>query len=408
MTPVQGIKGFIQNLIGEMDEEAVVALATYIRAERYDFATLAKPLAGQNAAAHAKWIDCWSRVECMDMEGFPLWEEELHNLMQPLFGELSTIFLAYCRSISEDSAADAMEMSMDEFHDFVVDVGLETKKYKFDVMCNQFIKANATNTAQAYQERMQTATKDRISDADKSLKRKEGKKVKGTNDGKEAKKDQELVLYEFLNMLVRISFWRENPTFGNFGDKSEFVPVPAAVHKTLNEVILPKAKRDTSAQFRDVTMQDSGVKEALKTYNDKLQARDRPTAFTSHTPPLIHTPPNLTPHPLSHCRPTTRRYRAALARRSSRSTSGSACSTSRTSSASGRSSSSRPSPATSRRRSTSSAASRSSTRRPPSSTRRTTARSASANRQRRTRSTCSTMRSSRSASRAAPSTSTAR
>ena len=142
MTPVQGIKGFIQNLIGEMDEEAVVALATYIRAERYDFATLAKPLAGQNAAAHAKWIDCWSRVECMDMEGFPLWEEELHNLMQPLFGELSTIFLAYCRSISEDSAADAMEMSMDEFHDFVVDVGLETKKYKFDVMCNQFIKAH--------------------------------------------------------------------------------------------------------------------------------------------------------------------------------------------------------------------------------------------------------------------------
>ena len=31
---------------------------------------------------------------------------------------------------------------MDEFHDFVVDVGLETKKYKFDVMCNQFIKVH--------------------------------------------------------------------------------------------------------------------------------------------------------------------------------------------------------------------------------------------------------------------------
>ena len=247
--------------------------------------------------------------------------------MQPLFGELSTIFLGVLPLDLGGLAADAMEMSMDEFHDFVVDVGLETKKYKFDVMCNQFIKvhnrtrleqgashthaasptaltpllplqANATNTAQAYQERMQTATKDRISDADKSLKRKEVKKVKGTNDGKEAKKDQELVLYEFLNMLVRISFWRENPTFGNFGDKSEFVPVPAAIHKTLNEVILPKAKRDTSAQFRDVTMQDSGVKEALKTYNDKLQARDRPTSFTSHTPHLIHTSQSHTPSPL--------------------------------------------------------------------------------------------------------------
>ena len=30
--------------------------------------------------------------------------------------------------------------------------------------------------------------------------------VKGTNDGKEAKKDAELVLYEFIAMLVRISF----------------------------------------------------------------------------------------------------------------------------------------------------------------------------------------------------------
>ena len=66
--------------------------------------------------------------------------------MQPLFGELSTIFLAYCRSISEDSAADAMEMSMDEFHDFVVDVGLETKKYKFDVMCNQVRPKPMTQT----------------------------------------------------------------------------------------------------------------------------------------------------------------------------------------------------------------------------------------------------------------------
>ena len=199
--------------------------------------------------------------------------------MQPLFGELSTIFLAYCRSISEDSAADAMEMSMDEFHDFVVDVGLETKKYKFDVMCNQFIKANATNTAQAYQERMQTATKDRISDADKSLKRKEVKKVKGTNDGKEAKKDQELVLYEFLNMLVRIAFWRANPSFGLWKDKDgdgkkdkeEFVPVPRALSDMLNEIILPRAKRENSAAFRAKEMQDPKLIGVLDAYKLKLR-----------------------------------------------------------------------------------------------------------------------------------------
>ena len=31
-------------------------------------------------------------------------------------------------------------MDMDEFHDFVVEVGLETADYSFDVMTNQFIK----------------------------------------------------------------------------------------------------------------------------------------------------------------------------------------------------------------------------------------------------------------------------
>ena len=51
-------------------------------------------------------------------------------------------------------------------------------------------------------------------------------RVKGGSDGKEAKKDQELVLYEFLNMLVRIGFWRSNPNFGLHGNKDELVPVP--------------------------------------------------------------------------------------------------------------------------------------------------------------------------------------
>jgi hypothetical protein len=34
------------------------------------------------------------------------------------------------------------------------------------------------------------------------------------------------VLYEFIAMLVRIGFQRANPTFGNFGDKAELVPLP--------------------------------------------------------------------------------------------------------------------------------------------------------------------------------------
>merc|ERR1719326_1996858 len=180
VSPADAVKGFMQNLLGEATPDEVVIRATYIHAERYDAEKETKTLKGESQKDLEKWLDCWSRMEIMDVHLWPLWEKEVHDIMHPLFKELQLIFLAYTRSISEDSAEDAMEMSMDEFHDFVVDVGLETKQYKFDVMCNQFIKANATNVAQ---KREQAAGK-----------------VKGTSDGREAKKDAELVLYEFLNM----------------------------------------------------------------------------------------------------------------------------------------------------------------------------------------------------------------
>ena len=156
-------------------------------------------------------------MEIMDVHLWPLWEKEVHDILHPLFKELQLIFLAYTRSISEDSAEDAMEMSMDEFHDFVVDVGLETKQYRFDVMCNQFIKANATNVAQVRAQRQDEKrdAQSRGNDKPDWQKTQRGQKVKGTSDGhEEAKKDAELVLYEFLNMLVRIAFWRANPSFG--------------------------------------------------------------------------------------------------------------------------------------------------------------------------------------------------
>ena len=71
---------------------------------------------------------------------------------------------------------------MDEFHDFVVDVGLETKQYKFDVMCNQFIKANATNSAQVRAQRQDEKrdAQGRGNDAP-DWQRKKVEKLKGTS-----------------------------------------------------------------------------------------------------------------------------------------------------------------------------------------------------------------------------------
>merc|ERR1719502_1383647 len=203
VSPADAVRGFLQNLLGEATPDEVVIKATYIHAERYDAEKETKPLKGETQKDLEKWLECWSRMEIMDVHLWPLWEKEVHDIIHPLFKELQLIFLAYTRSISEDSAEDAMEMSMDEFHDFVVDVGLETKQYKFDVMSTQFIKANATNTAQVRAQRQEEKrdAQSRGNDVPDWQKKGPGR-VKGTSDGKEAKKDAELVLYEFLNMLV--------------------------------------------------------------------------------------------------------------------------------------------------------------------------------------------------------------
>ena len=288
--PAAAVKGFIQNLLGEKSPDAVVIEATYIHAQPYEAAKLARALKDDGPKDLSKWLDCWGRIQLMDMNMWPTWEKEVHDILQPLFKELQLIFLAYTRSISEDSAEDAMEMSMDEFHDFVVDVSLETKSYKFDVMCNQFVKANATNTAavraQHKMSRMdsQSRAHDRETKTLETLgQQNAGKRaggVKGRSDGGEAKRDAELVLYEFVNVLVRIAFWRANPTFGNWidedgdgvKDQMEVVSVPEALSKMLNELILPRAKRENSAAFRTKEMNEPSVRQALTQVRPQLKA----------------------------------------------------------------------------------------------------------------------------------------
>ena len=103
-------------------------------------------------------------------------------------------------------------------------------------------------------------------------KKKDPSKVKGTNDGGEAKMDKELVLYEFINLLVRIAFQRANPTYGNFGNKREVVPPPGCLEEMITNCILPNARRDTSAEFKETVMQDEAVKGVLAEYKDKLKA----------------------------------------------------------------------------------------------------------------------------------------
>merc|ERR1719453_1306811 len=86
--------------------------------------------------------------------------------------------------------------------------------------------------------------------------------------------NNELVLYEFLNVVVRTAFHRLNPEFGELTMEHQetILPVPQCLEQTLREAILPKAHRDDAQEFRSKNMQMPEVQAALNEGRPRLQA----------------------------------------------------------------------------------------------------------------------------------------
>ena len=71
--------------------------------------------------------------------------------------------------------------------------------------------------------------------------------------------DAQLNLVEFINFLVRVAFWRCNPQWGSKYNKKDLTPGPESTQILLEECILPKAKRDSSGEFKKVFVGDAAV-----------------------------------------------------------------------------------------------------------------------------------------------------
>ena len=180
---------------------------------------------------------------------------------------LQRIFAYYTKGISGiDSAADALEMELEEFHDFVKEAKLETKMVNFTTMTIMFAKANATNTRslraapEGVRNSVVQADKEAHARAENHADIMKGRSVKkgafpevlpdrfaaeypewgSSKAGK--KPDNRLVLYEFLACLVRIAFQRANPKFGQYDNKSELVPLPGCLEDA-RDVVSPTPSR---------------------------------------------------------------------------------------------------------------------------------------------------------------------
>jgi hypothetical protein len=79
--PDAGLRGLLENLFCRSSDEAIIRDATYIYAERYDWAE-SRPLKGQPLSLHRRWRDCWQCMELADLHHFPLWEKGVHDVLQ--------------------------------------------------------------------------------------------------------------------------------------------------------------------------------------------------------------------------------------------------------------------------------------------------------------------------------------
>ena len=178
-------------------------------------------------AQRKNWLVCWLNMTFSDMHGYPLWEAQLHDVLQAAFPELQRIFLHYCGSSVQGSSVQgssvqgssvkgsastghAARVGLTAMLTIAKDTGLCTKEFKVDELTRQAKKG-------------------------------------GTMDGQGG-----LNLFEFISFLVRVAFSRANPQWGSKSKKQELTPVPEATQILLEECVLPKAKRDTSGGLQKV------------------------------------------------------------------------------------------------------------------------------------------------------------
>ena len=74
-------------------------------------------------------------------------------------------------------------------------------------------------------------------------------------------------------MIVRVSFHRLNPEFGELTMEHQetILPVPQCLEQTLRDSILPKAHRDDAVEFRQKVMMMPETQQALSEAKGRLQ-----------------------------------------------------------------------------------------------------------------------------------------
>ena len=194
------------------------------------------------------WDATWKRMDLSDCHGWPLWEKEVYGIFASTFEDLGSIFAYYAKSGGVGTAADsAFKLQQAEVTNFSLDCQLPTK---------DFVMTRIHSLME-------------VSDQSDAVEVKTGRFVGDTRttDDQRVGGDNSLELFEFLELLARVSFMRLNPKYGTVGNREikggEF---PGCIESMIRENVLPKAKRDVLREILEKIKVDEEVQALFKEY----------------------------------------------------------------------------------------------------------------------------------------------
>ena len=122
------------------------------------------------------------------------------------------------------------------------DCDICNRDFKVDELTRHFVSANQSdhNASTDRHKLPSSAASARIA---KTVSSRTARSARGSDPlaaamgakGKNAAPDMQLNVYEFINFLARVAFWRANPHWGSKYNKRDLTPVPEAVDLLLKE-----------------------------------------------------------------------------------------------------------------------------------------------------------------------------
>ena len=232
-TMADRVRGAYDNLLGKRTEKEVISDVIYPPPPRTKVADTAGPLGGQADEQHQLFVSTWKEAmkACLviDVIGFPVWEEAIFLLLQPIFDELQSIFSHYAQSIAGGSLQKTTLLTVtlqdNELISFCRDSGLINEQF-----------SNA---------RVQSLFKD-VSNAFAATKS-FGETAGAGQGGGSGVYSEGIHMPGFLVLLLMIALNRANPKLGRVGEAGEQAvdePLPGCLEAMLQKNILKKAKRN--------------------------------------------------------------------------------------------------------------------------------------------------------------------